>query len=256
MLEQLITITLDKKTPFIASALYVLYTIYMNKKLNKVKGPFLQRNLLSKITFFMVSYNALMSFVSFMLFKNLFFTLERFYKEFGFMHLLQDPNHLLRKKTELHVWSFYITKYIEIIDTVILHVNHRKTTFLQSYHHTGAIICCWMLCVSNSHLSCIFVAFNTFVHTFMYTYYIAISLRISIKFKKLITYMQIIQFILGSLIFLSIITLTDVFSRDTNIRKFQYITTVSVLLYVFGLIILFRSFINTRYSSNKANKIK
>jgi hypothetical protein len=41
-------------------------------------------------------------------------------------------------------WLFYLSKYYEVIDTLILLLKGRKPSFLQSYHHAGAILAMWV----------------------------------------------------------------------------------------------------------------
>lgn len=94
-------------------------------------------------------------------------------------------------------WVFYLSKYYELLDTVILLVKGRPSSFLQTYHHAGAIWGMWLLSASKAYGSWVFVVFNSFIHTFMYTYYTLTCLGYRPSWKKLMTYMQITQFIFG-----------------------------------------------------------
>ncbi|KAE8378260.1 GNS1/SUR4 family-domain-containing protein [Aspergillus bertholletiae] len=40
-----------------------------------------------------------------------------------------------------YTWMFYVSKYYEIMDTLLLLVKGKRVSFLQMYHHAGAIIC-------------------------------------------------------------------------------------------------------------------
>lgn len=246
MLEELIRITLNSKTPFITTALYLLYTVFLNKKFRN--SPSVQRELYSGLTFMMVLHNLIMSGFSFVVFKNSFFILVDFYRKFGLHHFINDPELVLYRNLEFYLWIFYVSKYVEIFDTIIIHLNGRKTSFLQIYHHAGAIICCWMLCTAHTHVAWIFVVFNSFVHTFMYFYYCLTTMRVQTKFKKTITYLQLTQFVLGSSLFGSFLAFGEIFSKDPILRSFQYMATLSNLAYVAGLFFMFKSFARRTYS--------
>ena len=38
---------------------------------------------------------------------------------------------------------FYLSKFYEVIDTIIILLKGRKSSLLQTYHHAGAMICMW-----------------------------------------------------------------------------------------------------------------
>jgi len=94
--------------------------------------------------------------------------------------------------------AFYLSKYLEYIDSFYLPLVDKPFSFLQFFHHLGAPWDMWIIC--NYHAECvwIFVFLNGFIHFIMYGYYY-IRL-IGKKFpmpKMLITSMQITQFNLG-----------------------------------------------------------
>lgn len=101
----------------------------------------------------------------------------------------------------VHVcWIFYISKTLELSDTVFM-VVRKKTglTYLHVYHHCSVLISEWTLvkyCPSGHgtfHALC-----NCFVHTFMYTYYFMSSfptLKKYLWWKKYLTTLQMIQFV-------------------------------------------------------------
>lgn len=43
-----------------------------------------------------------------------------------------------------YAYIFYLSKYYEVFDSVILLLKGKKVSNLQSYHHAGAIICMWI----------------------------------------------------------------------------------------------------------------
>lgn len=60
-----------------------------------------------------------------------------------------------------------MSKFYEITDTILLLANGRKVSFLQIYHHAGAIICCWAGVVYRPPPSIVGLLLNAGVHTLM-----------------------------------------------------------------------------------------
>lgn len=99
----------------------------------------------------------------------------------------------------MHYWGFlfYLSKYWELVDTLLLIVKGRQPTFLQVYHHAVTIVCAYALQVSHSSVTFIFVGLNATVHTVMYAYYALTVAGLRLRAKNLITSMQIVQFVTG-----------------------------------------------------------
>ncbi|KAF3317927.1 hypothetical protein TWF173_009748 [Orbilia oligospora] len=96
-------------------------------------------------------------------------------------------------------WLFYLSKFYEVIDTAIILAKGRKSSTLQTYHHAGAMMCMWAGIRFMSPPIFIFVLFNSAIHTLMYTYYTlsAFKIRVPTPIKRLLTTMQITQFLVG-----------------------------------------------------------
>lgn len=43
----------------------------------------------------------------------------------------------------LYGYYFYLSKYYEIFDTIIILLKGRRSSLLQTYHHSGAILTMW-----------------------------------------------------------------------------------------------------------------
>ncbi|QPG73047.1 hypothetical protein FOA43_000351 [Brettanomyces nanus] len=101
----------------------------------------------------------------------------------------------------LSFWAylFYLSKFYEIIDTMIILLKGRQASLLQSYHHAGAILCMWAGVRFSSPPIWIFVVFNSFIHSIMYFYFTlsCFKIKVSLRFKQCLTTLQIIQFVLG-----------------------------------------------------------
>lgn len=68
-----------------------------------------------------------------------------------------------------YAWLFYISKYYEVVDSIILVLKGKKVSNLQSYHHAGALLAMWIAYRYQSQAVWVFVAFNSGVHTAMYS---------------------------------------------------------------------------------------
>lgn len=104
-----------------------------------------------------------------------------------------------RHNLEVLGYWFYISKFYEVLDTVIILLKGKPSSLLQSYHHSGAMMCMWAGVRFQSPPIWIFVVFNSFIHSLMYIYFSLACLRIRVPtiFKKALTSLQITQFIVG-----------------------------------------------------------
>uniref|UniRef100_A0A3P9H822 Elongation of very long chain fatty acids protein 5 n=1 Tax=Oryzias latipes TaxID=8090 RepID=A0A3P9H822_ORYLA len=100
------------------------------------------------------------------------------------------------------LWWYYFSKLIEFADTFffILRKNSHQITFLHVYHHASMLNIWWFVMnwIPCGH-SYFGASLNSFVHIVMYSYYGLSSipaLRPYLWWKKYITQMQLIQFIL------------------------------------------------------------
>lgn len=96
-------------------------------------------------------------------------------------------------------WWFYISKFYEVIDTLVILLKGRPSSLLQSYHHAGAMMCMWGGIRFQSPPIWIFVVFNSLIHSLMYFYFSLSCLKIRVPniFKRTLTTMQITQFVVG-----------------------------------------------------------
>ena len=114
-------------------------------------------------------------------------------------HMIYLNNTYITKYDSFIFW-FYISKYYEYLDTILLYMQNKKPIFLQKFHHVGAVIC-WHLCYYYK-VDAIIVGtiLNSGVHTIMYTYYLLSLLKIRLThLKPLITTGQLAQLISGNM---------------------------------------------------------
>lgn len=101
------------------------------------------------------------------------FTDRRFHlnKDTNFPEV-SDVGRMWNEGLAFYGWIFYISKFYEVIDTLIIIAKGKKSSFLQTYHHAGAMLCMWAGIRYMSPPIWMFVTVNSFVHFIMVSYMI------------------------------------------------------------------------------------
>ncbi|KAJ5527123.1 hypothetical protein N7513_011282 [Penicillium frequentans] len=87
---------------------------------------------------------------------------------------------------------FYLSKYYEVVDTLIILAKGKQSSTLQTYHHAGVILCGWSAVTFESPVGLVGVLLNAAVHTLM-----TVGIRVSMSIKRSLTGIQIAQFLIG-----------------------------------------------------------
>lgn len=64
-------------------------------------------------------------------------------------------------------WFFYLSKFYEVVDTMIILLKGKRSATLQTYHHAGAMMCMWAGMRYMSPPIWMFVLVNSGIHTLM-----------------------------------------------------------------------------------------
>ncbi|KAK5047724.1 hypothetical protein LTR84_006389 [Exophiala bonariae] len=110
-----------------------------------------------------------------------------------------DVGRIWNEGLAFYGWIFYLSKFYEVIDTFIILAKGKKSSFLQTYHHAGAMLSMWAGIRYMSPPIWMFVLVNSAIHAIMYTFYLmsTIGVRVPKWFKQTLTTLQISQFVVG-----------------------------------------------------------
>ncbi|XP_076462049.1 very long chain fatty acid elongase 7-like [Babylonia areolata] len=149
-------------------------------------------------------------------------------------------------------WLYYISKYVELADTVffILRKKTRQITFLHVYHHATMILNWWLGVAYVAGGQAFFhPLLNTGVHVVMYTYYGLAALgpqwQPYLWWKRYLTKLQLLQFVI-----VMIHTVTNIVVDCAFPKGFNW----AVAIYALSLIALFANFYRQAYSRSSPKR--
>jgi len=98
-------------------------------------------------------------------------------------------------RLEFYYMINYYFKYLELFDTVFLALKKKPLAFLHVFHHSATAMLCFTQLNGKTSVSWVVISLNLLVHVIMYYYYYATAGGAKIWWKKYLTSMQIIQFV-------------------------------------------------------------
>jgi len=99
-------------------------------------------------------------------------------------------------RMEFYYMVNYYFKYMELLDTVFLALKKKPMQFLHIFHHSATALLCYAHLNGRVNGTWSVVGLNLTVHVVMYYYFYATACGSKIWWKKYLTIMQIMQFII------------------------------------------------------------
>ena len=78
-----------------------------------------------------------------------------------------DVGRLWNEGLAFYGWFFYLSKFYEVLDTLIILVKGKRSSTLQTYHHAGAMFCMWAGIRYMAPPIWLFVFLNSAIHALM-----------------------------------------------------------------------------------------
>ncbi len=78
-----------------------------------------------------------------------------------------DVGRLWNEGLAYYGWLFYLSKFYEVVDTLIVLAKGKKSSLLQTYHHAGAMMCMWAGIRYMAPPIWMFVTVNSLIHAMM-----------------------------------------------------------------------------------------
>ncbi|ORY90365.1 ELO family [Syncephalastrum racemosum] len=257
---------MDWKTPLIIASTYALTIKLLNpsssaSKLSRVEAKnrgvddAAKKSTSSKLmTPFVFLHNLALAVYSIITFYNMATGMKRawFDRNISMHDAFCDKDEFLWDDS-LGYWGylFYLSKFYEVVDTAIILLKGRRSSLLQTYHHSGAMLTMWSGIRYKATPIWIFVLFNSFVHSVMYCYYAATSIGLHPPGKRYLTSIQISQFLLGMSLAVSYLFVPN--CMDTPGQRFAVFINVGYLL---PLTYLFVDFARKTYGKRIAAAMK
>ena len=96
---------------------------------------------------------------------------------------------------------YWMSKILELMDTLFMVLKHslHQMSFLHIFHHSSMVLLAdYTYSVSPWKPISVVIFLNSFVHIWMYSYYaVSVVRRVDNSWKKVITHLQLIQFLIG-----------------------------------------------------------
>eukprot|EP01083_Nonionella_stella_P066474 175062_1 len=115
-------------------------------------------------------------------------------------YVIMDPDLEVYESMQFWFYLYYLSKYYELIDTFILLLKKKRVIFLHLWHHAIMMYFGWLWIDAKFTVLCYGTWLNNLIHVLMYYYYFVSTFGVRVWWKRHLTKLQIIQFILMHLL--------------------------------------------------------
>jgi hypothetical protein len=137
-----------------------------------------------KLKWITAIHNIFLCLLSFQMWAVGVYTMYDRYQRLGFDELICTSDR--SSAHGLIAWNmyiYYLSKYLELIDTVILVAKKKNVILLHWWHHASVIFMAWLWAHYDLMYAHFGLVWNTGIHVFMYYYYFAASLGWNVWYK-------------------------------------------------------------------------
>jgi len=204
-------------------------------------------------------HNCILTVVSAALLYGFAYNLYPIMKKHGVLYAMCNVGSYTQQM-ELLYYLNYLVKWWELIDTLFLVLKRKKLEFLHVYHHSFTMVLCYVELVGRVSIAWVVITINLAVHVIMYYYYARTSvIKKRVWWKKYLTTMQIVQFIIDIAIIYSVLVANNLYKVFPNFIL-SYPCAGTDFAHVFGCIIvssylyLFIDFFKKTYKTKSSKK--
>ncbi|XP_017026474.1 very long chain fatty acid elongase F-like [Drosophila kikkawai] len=181
---------------------YLLIALKPGRKFMENREPFDLRGVIKVYNLVQILYNSLM------LACGLYFLI--FLKAYDLSCVHRLPlDHEHKNWERVLAYAYYFNKYMDLAETIffLLRKKFRQITFLHVFHHFNLALFGYFYMTFSGYGGVMFPVclLNVAVHIIMYTYYylssVSTKVQASLWWKKYITIVQLVQFLLGFIYF-------------------------------------------------------
>lgn len=177
-------------------------------------------------------------------------------KEHGIQESYCQAHDLYKGPNGFWVFLFHISKMVELGDTVFLVLKKRPILFMHSYHHALVLADCWFIYSSAGGLVRWGGYMNLVVHSAMYTYFAVqgITHKLPRYMAKMVTTLQIVQFVIGTAICVDATRLIFVLGRKDKCDPVPLSMAIHLSMYISFLALFVKFFYHSYISKSNVKK--
>lgn len=165
------------------------------------------------------------------------------------LHFVVDS--LDRAKLIVLGWLWMILKCFDLLDTLffVLLCKFKHVSFLHVFHHTSTVLITWYaLHYLPANQNLFMATINSVIHSILYYYYFLTSLGYQVSWKKALTLVQVIQFVI------MIVFMSALMTCQTHPALTAY--TTCQLLQITIFLMLFLNFFIKTYKSTTTSSLR